>query len=126
MIINGGTLEEGLAQAATQAQKVTLAMRGCDSELEAFSAAVDRMPSDRLGDALVGLERRRRRIYQNARRNAMDQFEQDDRQILLGPNSGQAMQTLVYKHALLHYFETAGEWPAWLIRPLSDYIERAA
>jgi hypothetical protein len=83
-----------------------------------FYQAVNNLTDDQLRNALLVLERQRPRIYRACRNRTIDQYDRKDRGILKGQASGRKADVLSFKYALLHYYNTAAEMPAWLVRPL--------
>lgn len=78
---------------------------------------------DKLNDAdrrrhLFTVEKRRPRIYREARRHAIGQVGRDSPQALKTKDAAGEIDLLSYKYVAMHYVDTAGDLPLWLARPL--------
>ncbi|BAL87279.1 hypothetical protein AMIS_20590 [Actinoplanes missouriensis 431] len=83
--------------------------------LDETYALVDRMPKEVLAKALLDLERRRARIYREARRGAIGQFKRESPGVFREGNSYARVDNLSYKYAVQHYFP---DLPTWMEKPL--------
>lgn len=98
----------------------------CNRHLGEHYKAVDRLSSDQLRDALLVLERKRKRIFRACRERAFDQYDEKDRQILAGTAANRMADRLSYKFALAHYYNSPRGIPPWLLKPLLRSDNRAA
>lgn len=76
---------------------------------------VNKMPTDVRRRALLELEKRRPKIYREARRNAMAQYKKEGRGVLQGPHAHAQVDRLSYQYAIQHYFPDV---PPWLAKPM--------
>lgn len=123
-----GREEHSTSLAKARAAAASASARNRASELEELYEAVNRLNERDLHNALLKLEQKRPRIYRQCRRAMADQFNGDDKRILKVASGSMSADRMSYKYAIKHYFETADDWPAWLVRPLgwSPSLRRAA
>lgn len=120
--------EHSSSLADTRAADAGASARDRGAELQELYEAVDRLNDGELHDLDLKFEQRRPRIYRKCRREMSKQFDEKDSRILKAVNASVNADNLSLKWALKHYYETADEWPAWLVRPLgwSPPVRRAA
>lgn len=78
-------------------------------------ALVNRMQPEALKKALLDFERKRARIYRNARRAAIAQFKKEKPGIFREGSSHVEVDCLSYKYAIQHYYP---DLPTWIAKPL--------
>lgn len=108
--------------ADARAAAASASARSRETQLNELYEAVERLDDTTLRNTLTTFENKRPRIYRQCRRKTAGQYNEKDRSLLRGEDRGRLADTLSYKYALRHYFDTADEWPAWLIRPLLSRV----
>lgn len=86
--------------------------------LDKIYGVVDGFDADQQRRHLLIVERKRPKIYREARNAAIDQVKRDNPKRLVGEFAAQEIDPLSYKWIILHYVRESGEVPIWLARPM--------
>lgn len=124
----GSREKDSSSLADARAAAASASARNRSSERDQLYNAVDRLDHETLRNALLAFENKRPRIYRQTRRDTAGQLKRESPGIIKEKEGSLAYDRLSYKYAIKHYFETADDWPAWLIRPLgyAPPLRRAA
>lgn len=92
-----------------------------ENQLNRVYVVIDNLDQDDRRRHLLGVERRRPKIYREARHNAIKQIEHSHPQALKEDISAEVIDKLSYKYMARHY---SPAWPRWFTRPLEDAWRR--
>jgi len=103
-----------LAAAADAATDVDLQERLLDK----IYSVIDGLTAQQWHQHLLIVEKKRPRIYREARNEAIKQVKRDEPKTLTSDRAAKVIDRLSYKWIAVHYIRETGELPIWFARPM--------